>query len=259
MRAILAQLDLDDALLGINTMPSSLSMEEKQRRDRKALSQIQLHLSNQILQYILNEKIAATLWLKLEQLCMMKSLTNKLHQKQRLYSHRIAEGTSLEEHINVFKEIVSDLEALEVKYESEDLALILLCSLPPSDTPFRDTILYSRESLTLSVAYDSLISKEKMDQIVTGTETQAEGLVARGRTQERNFGSDNRGRSKSRNKSKTCNYCKKKGHIKSECYKFQNKNKKATPNHKGKQTENTGEASVAEDDISDGKLLIVSD
>ncbi|PON35495.1 hypothetical protein PanWU01x14_335840, partial [Parasponia andersonii] len=125
---------------------------------------------------------------------MTKSLTNKLHQKQRLYSHRMAEGMSLEEHINIFKEIVSDLEALEVKYESEDLALILLCSLPPSYTPFRDTILYSRESLTLSVAYDSLLSKEKMDQIIIGTETQAEGLIARGRTQKRNSKSDNRSR-----------------------------------------------------------------
>ena len=35
----------------------------------------------------------------------------------------MAEGTSLEKHLTTFKEIVVDLETLEVKYE-EDLGLI---------------------------------------------------------------------------------------------------------------------------------------
>lgn len=49
MRAVLAQLDLDDALLGRDKMPASWSDEEKERKDRKALSHIHLHLSNSIL------------------------------------------------------------------------------------------------------------------------------------------------------------------------------------------------------------------
>ena len=81
---------------------------------------------NQILQDVLNEKTTDVLWLKLEELCMMKSLTSKLHLKQRLYLHRMEEGTSLEEHLMTFKEIVADLETLEVKYEEEDLGLMLL-------------------------------------------------------------------------------------------------------------------------------------
>ena len=43
-------MDLDDALLGFDKMPSSWTKEEKQRKDRKTLSHIHLHLSNQILQ-----------------------------------------------------------------------------------------------------------------------------------------------------------------------------------------------------------------
>ena len=57
---------------------------------------------------------------------MTKSLTSKLHLKQRLYSHCMAEGTSLEEHLTTFKEIVANLETLEVNYEEEDLGLMLL-------------------------------------------------------------------------------------------------------------------------------------
>ena len=61
---------------------------------------------------------------------------------------------------------------------------------------------------------------------------------------------------KSSNKDKTCRYCKKKGHIKSECYKLQNKNKKVAANQKGKQLEKSGEANVVEDEYSDGKILV---
>lgn len=49
MRAIIAQMDLDDALLGLDQMLTSWTLEEKQRKDRKALTQIHLHMSNQIL------------------------------------------------------------------------------------------------------------------------------------------------------------------------------------------------------------------
>ena len=82
MRAVFAQMDLDEALLGLDKMSSSLKKKENERKDRKALSQIHLHLSNQILQDVLKEKTIDALWLKLEELCMGKSLMSKLHLKQ---------------------------------------------------------------------------------------------------------------------------------------------------------------------------------
>ncbi|KAG8478421.1 hypothetical protein CXB51_028187 [Gossypium anomalum] len=159
MQAVLAQMDLEDALLGIDKMPSTLTDEEKKRKDRKALTQLHLHLSNEILQDVMKEKTGAALWKRLEQICMSKTLTSKLHMKQRLYAHRLEEGASVHEHLTVFKEILSNLEAMEVQYDKEDLGLILLCSLPPSYSTFRDTILYSRESLTVDEVYDCLTSE----------------------------------------------------------------------------------------------------
>ena len=50
-------------------------------------------------------------------------------------------------HISTFKEIVVDLETVEVKYNEEDLGLILLYSLPSSYSTFRDTILYIHDTL----------------------------------------------------------------------------------------------------------------
>ena len=77
MHAMLVQMDLDEALLRLDKIPSSFTKEGKECKDCKALSQIHLHLSNQILQDILKKKTAYALWLKLEELCMTKSLTSK--------------------------------------------------------------------------------------------------------------------------------------------------------------------------------------
>lgn len=52
----------------------------------------------------------------------------------------MSNGTSIEDHLAIFKEVVADLETVEVKYD-EDLVLILLCSLLSSCMTFRD---YSR-------------------------------------------------------------------------------------------------------------------
>lgn len=252
MRAVLAQMDLDDALLGFDKMPANWTTEEKQRKDRKALSQIHLHLSNNILQDVLKEKTAAALWLKLEQLCMTKSLTSKLHLKQRLYSHRMAEGGSLEDHLAVFKEIVADLETLEVKYDVEDLALILLCSLPASYSSFRDTILYSRDTLTIEDAYDALFSKEKMKHLV-GATTSSDGdaLVS--------HGDRRRGRPKVNFSNVYCFYCKKKGHVKRDCDKLQAKGN-LVANNRG-QSSNSDDANITEylSDGGDVMVTVVSD
>ncbi|KAG8475529.1 hypothetical protein CXB51_032298 [Gossypium anomalum] len=251
MQAVLAQMDLEDALLGIDKMPSTLTDEEKKRKDRKD---------------VMKEKTAAALWKRLEQIYMSKTLTRELHMKQRLYAHRLKEGASVHEHLTMFKEILSNVEAMEVQYDKEDLGLILLCSLPPSYSTFRDTILYSRESLTVNEVYDSLTSYDKMKHFVVKPDSQGESLIARGRqdrnadndrgrTQERNSRGKSKGRSKSSNTGKTCNFCKKKGHIKSACFKLQNKIKREAANQKEKQPENFGEADVVED-YSDGELLV---
>jgi hypothetical protein len=79
--------------------------------------------------------------------CMSKDLTSKMHMKMKLYTHKLQEGGSVLNHLLVFEEIVSDLQAMEIDYDDEDLCLILLCSLPSSFANFRDTFLYSHDTL----------------------------------------------------------------------------------------------------------------
>uniref|UniRef100_A0A453QU57 Uncharacterized protein n=1 Tax=Aegilops tauschii subsp. strangulata TaxID=200361 RepID=A0A453QU57_AEGTS len=69
---------------------------------------IHLHLSNNILQEVLEEKSGAALWLKLESIYMSKDLTSKMHMKLKLFTHKLQEGGSVLNHFSVFKEIISD-------------------------------------------------------------------------------------------------------------------------------------------------------
>ena len=117
---------------------------------------------------------------------MRKSLTSKLHLKHRLYSHHLVEGMSLKDYLNIFKDIVTNLETVEVKYD-EDLELILLCLLPPYYSNLKDSILYSCETLTLDEVYDVLFSNDKMKHLVVRSKAQGEGLIVQGRTHKNEF------------------------------------------------------------------------
>ncbi|KAG8503336.1 hypothetical protein CXB51_001298 [Gossypium anomalum] len=191
MQAVLAQMDRKDALLGIDKMPLTLTDEEKKRCDEREDRRC------------IMEEARTNMY--------VENSNKKLHMKQRLYAYRLEKGASVHEHLTVFKEILSNLEAMEVQYDKEDLGLILLCSLPPSYSTFRDTILYNRESLIVDDIYNSLTSYDKMKHLVVKPVSQGESLITRGRqdrntnndrgrTQEWNPHGESKGRSKSSNR-----------------------------------------------------------
>jgi hypothetical protein len=86
MQALLVQADYEDALDSFgNKYIAEWTVEEK-RKDCKAMSQIQLHLYNNILQEVLTEKTAAGLWSKLEGICMTRSHQHDASQAKIIYS-----------------------------------------------------------------------------------------------------------------------------------------------------------------------------
>nr|GEW63725.1 retrovirus-related Pol polyprotein from transposon TNT 1-94 [Tanacetum cinerariifolium] len=77
--------------------------------------------------------------------------------------------------------VVLCLANIEVKFEDEDLALILLTSLPVSYEHFVDTLLYGQANLSLEDVMATLNSKEiKKRSKAKGDD--GEGLYVRGRT-----------------------------------------------------------------------------
>jgi hypothetical protein len=86
--------------------------------------------------------------------------------KMKLFSHKLQEGVPVMNHLSIFREIISDLVSLKANYEDEDLALLLLVSLPSSFTNFRDTICISCDTLTLVEVYEALQQRKKMKTMV---------------------------------------------------------------------------------------------
>ncbi|GJU83627.1 retrovirus-related pol polyprotein from transposon TNT 1-94 [Tanacetum coccineum] len=107
-------------------------------------------------------------------------------------------GRKISEHIDEFNKIVLDLANIEVKFEDEDLALLLLTYLPASYEHFVDTLLYGREALTLEDVMARLNSKEIKERSKAKGDD-GEGLYVRGRTDHRD---SPQSRGKSRSKSR---------------------------------------------------------
>ncbi|KAL5745297.1 hypothetical protein ACOSP7_026443 [Xanthoceras sorbifolium] len=170
----------------------------------------------------------------------------------------MAEGASIKSHIDEFSTNLMDLENIEISYDDEDEAFMLLRSLPSSYKHFRDTLIYSRQTLKLEDVKAALFSKELIDKELgtSRNDSPAEGLLVRGRTLDKSSFSNqrSRSRSKSRHKNLTCNYCKKKGHIKSECFKLKNKQQ-----NKDQKRDEPAEASVTPENVRSGKPTEYSD
>jgi len=191
---------------------TKLSKEERANMEDKAHSAIQLCLADSVLREVADEETAKGLWDKLEGLYMKKSLTNRLYLKQRLYTLKMHEGTTVNDHLDSFNKIIMDLKNIDIDVDDEDQALILLCSLPVSFDSFVNSMLYGNDTLSLADVKASLNSKELRSKLNgEGNDVQGVGLYG---------GGVKAGSSKGGRKKKgplKCYLCGDVGHFKSQC------------------------------------------
>jgi hypothetical protein len=142
------------------TKPEGMADIDWKELEANAVATIRLCLGDDVMYHVMDEKSSTVVWLKLESRYMSKSLTNKLYLKQRLYSLKMAEGLDLSQHINVFNQIIGDLKRVDVKFEDEDKALILLNSLPTSSTyeNLVTTLTWGKETLELEDVTRALLA-----------------------------------------------------------------------------------------------------
>ena len=257
VKDLLVQQGMVKALL--EEKPESMEKTEWKELEAKAVATIRLCLSDDVMYHVMDEDSPAEVWKKLESRYMSKSLTNKLYLKQKLYGLKMAESADLSQHINVFNQIISDLRRVDVKYEDEDKALMLLCSLPasPSYENLVTTLMWGKETLKLEEVTGALLSFHQRKKANEET-AQGEGLVAksnqeRGRSKARDGSNNKKSRSKSRKKDDKCFLCRKSGHFKRDCP----ENKKGNAESKDGQSKS---ANIVQEDSesSDGDMLSVS-
>nr|GEX37500.1 retrotransposon protein, putative, Ty1-copia subclass [Tanacetum cinerariifolium] len=115
---------------------------------------------------------------------MYKNHDMSEHLQSILDDLDITAGRKISEHIDEFNKIALDLANIEVKFEDEYLALLLLTSLSASYDHFVNTFLYGREALTLEDVMTPLNSKEIKERSKPKGDD-GEGLYVRGRTDHR--------------------------------------------------------------------------
>ncbi|KAM1650570.1 hypothetical protein ACFXTN_003259 [Malus domestica] len=196
MKNILIQKDLDDALNG--EKPENMTEATWTKVLKKAKSSIEIHLTRSVRSHITEKMTAQEAWEKLENDYMGKTMSNKLFLKDELFGLRL--GGDIEDHVCRFQNCVVNLQKVEETYKDDDMAIILLRSLPSSFKHFRTTLMFGKESLKLEDVIQALQSHAKLDDITKSSQ----GLYAKGKekgrekTKEEKIG--NRGRSKSKKK-----------------------------------------------------------
>ena len=152
------------------------------------------------------------------------SASNKVHLMRRLFNLRMTEGASMAQHLNELNTITTQSSSVEIEFDDEVRALILLSSLPDSWNATVTAV--SSSSGNSKLKFDDvrdLALSEEIRRRESGETSNSSALYteSRGRTSERN---SNRGRSKSRRgksrrgkKDFNCYNCGKKGHFKKEC------------------------------------------
>ena len=72
----------------------------------------------------------------------------------------IDESMEMRKHIDDFNKVILDIKNINVKIKEDDRAILLLSSLPKTYKHFMDTILYGKETLTMTKVKATLKSKK---------------------------------------------------------------------------------------------------
>ena len=128
------------------------------------------------------------------------SANNKVHLMKKLFNLKMVENASVAQHLNEFNTITNQLSFVEINFDDEIRALIVLASLPNSWEAIRMTVSNStgKEKLKYNDIRDLILAEEicRKDVGETSESSSALNLETRGRGNDRN---SNWGRSKSRN------------------------------------------------------------
>ena len=209
--------------------PANKSDEEWTLLHRQVCGYIRQWVDDNVLNHIIGETHARSLWNKLEQLYARKTGNNKMFLIKQLMTLRYRDGTQITDHLNTFQGIINQLAGMGIKFDDEVQGLCLLGTLPDSWETFRMSLSNSASDgvINMDLAKTSVLNEE-MRRKSQGSSSQSEVLVTERRGRSKSRGPKNRDKSKSRKNrfsNVECYHCSLKGHIKKFCRQLKRENK----------------------------------
>ncbi|RVW49829.1 Retrovirus-related Pol polyprotein from transposon TNT 1-94 [Vitis vinifera] len=119
-------------LLLLETKPKSMKAKEWALLDRQVLGVIRLTLSRSIAHNVVKENTIVDLMKALSDMYEKPSANNKVHLMKKLFNLKMVENASVTQHLNEFNTITNQLSSIEIDFDDEIRALIVLASLTNS-------------------------------------------------------------------------------------------------------------------------------
>ena len=133
------RIQIEDYLYGrklhlplLGTKLEAMKAEELALLDRQVLGVIRLTLSKSVAHNVVKENTIANLMKDLSGMYKKPSANNKVHLMKKLFNLKMAENASIAQHLNEFNTITNQLSSVEIDFDDEICALIVLVSLPNS-------------------------------------------------------------------------------------------------------------------------------
>ena len=108
--------------------------------DRQVLGVIRLALSRSVAHNVVKEKTTADLMKALFGMYEKLSANNKVHLMKKLFNLKMTENASVAQHLNEFNTITNQLSSIEIDFNNEINAMIILASLPNNWEAMRMTV-----------------------------------------------------------------------------------------------------------------------
>ncbi|GFY85303.1 hypothetical protein Acr_04g0000410 [Actinidia rufa] len=193
MEDILFCKDLHDPLENKGEKPIAKKDEEWRKMNRKTIRLIRQCIGHEVFHHVAQETSAYELWIKLEEMYQAKTSRNKALLMRKLVNLKLQRETTVAEHTSEFQNLVNQLTSVDLQFDDEMQALLLLSSLLESWEILVISLSNSapNEKLTMSMVMDALFNEEARGREIGSTdqsESQAlvlEGSRERGRCQGR--------------------------------------------------------------------------
>ena len=210
-------------------------------RDR-ALAMIVLSVDPTLLYLLGDPEDPVTVWKKLSDQFQKKTWANKLELRRRLYSLRLKEGDSVQEHIRRMTEVFEELAVIGDLVKEEDRVVHLLASLPESYNMLVTALEANPDVPQMEVVTERLLHEERkqMDKESSGSSTSKALTIARSKAV------------------LTCFHCGKPGHFKRNCRLLAKDDRKPKQFRRNKNSHpKANKASARRDSDSENEALVV--
>jgi len=220
--------DCHDVVTGERTRPRT-NFADWDEKATLGLTIIGLTVEPSQYAYLREVKSGPEAWDILKKIYNKPSRANRTQLKRRFYQYKAKSDQSMQSYISAIADLASQLKAIKVPLEDDDIIDVLIMNLPEEYSAVASA-LNTRENLTLSDVTGALIDDEARRHTEEPDDTgRVHGMANQARTSAPNRGKRPETQDSDRRQAK-CYFCHEEGHIIRDCPVLENLKKLSKAN-----------------------------